>query len=168
MNIRSSLKRAGASISTASKAVWQYLTDVECSGITKATKAQAPQVMGNQQNLVPLTIVPTSSATSTKEETSMNLSQFLQIATAAPEFLSGVSAVVQAVENDFATLPGAQKLAAATSRVNSILGDAQQTLATVGDVGSIVTGTINDTVSMLNAAGVFSHSAVQAAAPPAK
>lgn len=87
----------------------------------------------------------------------MNLASILALIQALPSLLGVVDAVVHNTEQVMGAVPGSQKLAAATAKVNTVLGVAVQDAQTLSAVSQVVPTLVNASVAAFNAGGMFKH-----------
>lgn len=93
----------------------------------------------------------------------MNLKSLMAAIALVPSIVPLVRDTVQEVETLFAALPGAQKLAAATARVESLIDAAITDLGVVTKLKTIVEPLINAAVAMFNEAKVGAFAPASAA-----
>lgn len=98
----------------------------------------------------------------------MNLASILAVLQALPQLLGVVNIVVHDTEQVLSAVPGSQKLAAATAKVNTVLGAVTQDANTLAQAQAIVPTLINGTVAAFNAASIFQHKAPAPAAAQAQ
>ena len=79
----------------------------------------------------------------------------LSFITQLPGIIKLIDQIVLSVEAAFPTATGNQKLAAATAKVNTILGAAVTDSQTLSSLTTVVTPLINASVAAFNAAGTF-------------
>lgn len=104
---------------------------------------------------------------SSQETSTMNLASILALIQALPSLLGVVDAVVNNTEQVMGGLPGSQKLAAATAKVNSVLSVATQDAQTLSAVSNVVPTLVNASVAAFNAGGVFKNASANGAAAAA-
>jgi len=90
----------------------------------------------------------------------------LSFITQLPGIIKLIDQVVLSVEAAFPTATGSQKLAAATAKVNTILGAAVTDSQALSSLTTVVTPLINASVAAFNAAGTFAKPAVGSAPAP--
>lgn len=92
----------------------------------------------------------------------MNIAAFFSAISAIPQILNLIDQAVVSVEQSLQGMPGAQKAAAATAKLNGWLQAAQVDAAAITSLQGILGGLINAAVAAFNAAGLF-HKAPPAA-----
>jgi len=97
----------------------------------------------------------------------MSLSTILAALSAVPSLWSLIDSSVQSVETALVGATGSTKLAAATAKVNSVLGTVTTDIGDVSALGGILTPLINASVAMFNASGLFTKATAAAPAPTA-
>ena len=75
----------------------------------------------------------------------------------APTFFTVIDDTVKDIEQKFAGQPGSTKLAAASAKINTYLGVAEDDLNAIESLKAIVAPAINAAVAVANAVGLFKH-----------
>lgn len=85
----------------------------------------------------------------------MNLSGFFAVLQVAPSIFQLVDQAVLSVEQSMGGVPGAQKLSAATAKLDGWLKTAGQDVSAIQGASQVVTSLVSTSVAAFNAARVF-------------